>query len=332
MRSGLTRRRARIVQHVRRLQANEPTVRARERKRLRPPIHRTARNDMLERDPLIPSVPLLLPAERTPPPSIAAAQKIEDALHHLTPQEIKGAPHSPVSIAFAADVVHPSKCHVPNLHMASILTTDRRLAYRASGKREQKAKSEHVVERQCSDSGSSCRDRARQPSSQSRAAGSGRESTTSQEPRSSPVSGLAGSAGSLSAVAVIGIGVDCLGEHASEEVVKLAQWLAARPVAGTRTQSRRRSTRTRPEPNDPSDRRSPVDRTAPLAAAAPTEAGQSAGVARSTPDHFVADCAAQVGHPAEREPVPVWRPPGISDVAAPWNHQRTAEAPSHALA
>jgi hypothetical protein len=63
---------------MRRLEPDEPAVRTGEGKRFRVSIHRVAADDMLERNPLVPAVPLLAAAERTVLSSAAASQEIED--------------------------------------------------------------------------------------------------------------------------------------------------------------------------------------------------------------------------------------------------------------
>jgi hypothetical protein len=63
---------------MRRLKPNETAVRTGEGKRFRVSIHRIAAGDVLERNPLVPAVPLLAAAKRTAPSSAAAPQEIED--------------------------------------------------------------------------------------------------------------------------------------------------------------------------------------------------------------------------------------------------------------
>lgn len=73
-------RRARIFEHVSRLQPNEPAVRTRERKRLRTAIDRGAAGDVIQRDTLVPAMPILTAAERTRHARVAAPQEVKDPL------------------------------------------------------------------------------------------------------------------------------------------------------------------------------------------------------------------------------------------------------------
>jgi hypothetical protein len=63
---------------MRRLKPDEPAVRTGEGKCFRVSIHRVASGDMLERNPLVPAVPLLAAAKGTVLSSAAASQEIED--------------------------------------------------------------------------------------------------------------------------------------------------------------------------------------------------------------------------------------------------------------
>ena len=80
-RSGVapvTRFVAGVVEHVCRLQPDEPAVAARERKRLGTPIERSAPDRVVECDPFIPPVPLLIAAERTGHARSPTSQVVED--------------------------------------------------------------------------------------------------------------------------------------------------------------------------------------------------------------------------------------------------------------
>jgi hypothetical protein len=82
---GVPGRGARIVEDVRRLEPDEATVRTGEREGFGPSVDRLAANDMLERDTLVPTVPLLLATEGTSHARTAAAEKIKYVLRRHGP-------------------------------------------------------------------------------------------------------------------------------------------------------------------------------------------------------------------------------------------------------
>ena len=69
---------ARIVEHMGGLEPDEPAVRARERERLRTPVERFAPDRVVERDPLVPAVPVLVAAEGTGHARSPTPQEVED--------------------------------------------------------------------------------------------------------------------------------------------------------------------------------------------------------------------------------------------------------------
>jgi hypothetical protein len=71
---------ARIVEHVCRLEPDEAAVRARERERLGSAVDGVAAEDVVERDALVPPVPLLMTTEGTGDPGVPASQEIKDRL------------------------------------------------------------------------------------------------------------------------------------------------------------------------------------------------------------------------------------------------------------
>jgi len=70
-----------VVENVRGLQADETAVGAGERKGFRASIYRLAFAYGVKRDPFVPPVPLLMPAERAAHTRIAALEEIKDVLH-----------------------------------------------------------------------------------------------------------------------------------------------------------------------------------------------------------------------------------------------------------
>ena len=75
---------ARIVEHVGRLEPDEATIRTGERERLRASVDRGAAGDVLERDALVPAMPVLTATEGTRYARVAAPQEIKDALRGLS--------------------------------------------------------------------------------------------------------------------------------------------------------------------------------------------------------------------------------------------------------
>ena len=69
---------ARIVEHVGGLESDEPAVRAGERERLGTPVERSAPDRVVERDPLVPAVPVLVAAERTGHARFPTPQEVEN--------------------------------------------------------------------------------------------------------------------------------------------------------------------------------------------------------------------------------------------------------------
>ena len=70
----------RVVENVRRLKADEAAVSTGEGERFRASVDRVASDDMLERDPFVPPVPLLVAAERATHARASAVEEIKDAL------------------------------------------------------------------------------------------------------------------------------------------------------------------------------------------------------------------------------------------------------------
>jgi hypothetical protein len=71
----------RVVENVRGLQADETAIGAGERKGFRASVYRPAFAHGVKRDPFVPPVPLLMPAERAAHTRIAALEEIKDVLH-----------------------------------------------------------------------------------------------------------------------------------------------------------------------------------------------------------------------------------------------------------
>lgn len=69
---------------MRRLEPDEPAVRTGKRERFRIAVDGIAADDMFERNPFVPAVPLLPATKRTIHASAAASQEIED-LHWIHP-------------------------------------------------------------------------------------------------------------------------------------------------------------------------------------------------------------------------------------------------------
>jgi hypothetical protein len=77
-------RRARVVEHVSRLQPDEAAIRTRERERLHATIDSGAAGDVLQRDTLVPAMPVLTATERTRHARVAAPQEVKDPLRGLS--------------------------------------------------------------------------------------------------------------------------------------------------------------------------------------------------------------------------------------------------------
>ena len=75
---------ARIVEHVGRLEPDEATIRTGERERFRASVDGGAAGDVLERDALVPAMPVLTATEGTRYARVAAPQEIKDALRCLS--------------------------------------------------------------------------------------------------------------------------------------------------------------------------------------------------------------------------------------------------------
>ena len=82
---GVPGRGARIVEDVRRLEPDEATVRTGERECFGLSVDRVAANDMLERDTLVPAVPLLFATEGTGHARTAAPEEIKYVLRRYRP-------------------------------------------------------------------------------------------------------------------------------------------------------------------------------------------------------------------------------------------------------
>ena len=84
----------RIVENVRGLQADEAAVSTGEGECFGPSVDRLASDDMLERDPFVPALPLLVAAERAAHARLPALEEIEDALHpnHARPGRCRRFP------------------------------------------------------------------------------------------------------------------------------------------------------------------------------------------------------------------------------------------------
>jgi hypothetical protein len=81
---------SRVVENMRGLQADEPAVGAGERKGFRASVYRLASAYGVKRDPFVPAVPSLMPAERAAHTCIAALEEIEDVLHRNSTRSTGG--------------------------------------------------------------------------------------------------------------------------------------------------------------------------------------------------------------------------------------------------
>ena len=78
--TGVSSRGPGIVEYVRRLKPDEAAVRAGERERFGASVDGVASGHMLQRYELVPSVPILVAAERAGHARVAALQEIKDVL------------------------------------------------------------------------------------------------------------------------------------------------------------------------------------------------------------------------------------------------------------
>lgn len=132
---------ARIVEHVGRLKPDKATIRTRERERLRASVDRGAAGNVLERDALVPAMPVLTATEGTRHARLAAPQEIKDVLR--SPSYLSASASADAAERRLPQSTGPTDDPVRREHLASRASARRWL--QASGQRSGRGASQSTV-------------------------------------------------------------------------------------------------------------------------------------------------------------------------------------------